>query len=275
MKEECKRKCPDCYMKKILLYNRITHKYFKPHCKTYTCPEHGWKKKRDLEKGIAKWLESFKTIRLITFTVRFEKGADLDLHNYKVQKAWHRFITELRRNSIFSRKEKDTQYVKVYEYHKSGALHIHALFSNYIHWTKLQAIWQSALEVHFEGAHKLGNVNAKGGKSPKSGAKYLAKYVVKMANTRKSRIRSWSKSGRVAIFEKKDKQEGWMILQKDSVEGRMALLGIPILERGSVNVTDAPRKKRPPDPNWTSDYEYYSWDDKIYRFSDQLKPQNN
>lgn len=266
MSADCKNKCPDCYMKRIVIYNEQKNKYFQPHCKTYTCPEHGWKKKKDLEKGIEKWLSQFGVIRFLTFTVKFNKNDDLDLHNFKVQKAWHRFITELRRNKIFTERERNLQYVKVYEYHKSGALHLHVLSSEYVHWIKLQAVWQSALSLFFDGKGKLGNVNAKGIKSAKAGAKYVAKYVVKMAEMRKKRIRSWSKSGKVSIFPKKEKQKGWMIIRKDTIEYSLVRLGIPILELSSVNVTNSNRKKAPPLFSAFSDYEYYSPDDNFIRF---------
>lgn len=225
-------------MSKLLLVNKVNGEMFQPHCKSYTCPTHGWKRRKDLEKGIAKWLKQFDYTRLITFTAKFVCTSNIQEHNRKFQRAWHRFITELRRNKMLSKREQNVQYIKVYEYHKSGALHIHALFSEFIHWSKVQALWQYSLERTVGGSGKLGNVNMKGQKNAEKGAKYVAKYVVKMAHDRRSRIRAWSKSGNVALFKKRKSTGEWIMVKKGTLNYDLAWQGLPMLEIGIPNVTD-------------------------------------
>lgn len=241
---KCLLNCSNCYSSRIALYNTKTSKVIKPHCRTYTCPNHGWKKKKDLQDGIEKWLKSFSHVRMMTFTIRNTGEFKNEVFNYLFTKVWHLFITELRRSRLLSERERQVQYIKVYELHKLGTLHIHALLSEYIHWSKLQTIWDKCIRFYFTVAGKAGNVNVRGSKSAKSGARYVAKYVVKMAGQLLAKVRSWSKSGKVAIFAKRISSGDWIILQRDSLEYRLARVGFPILVYRVPSVTESRNKKQ-------------------------------
>lgn len=247
---KCSLTCKNCYSSKIAFYNRKTDKVIKPYCKTYTCPDHGWKKKKDLEEGLTKWLKTFGHVRMLTFTIRKQKELKNADFNKKFTRVWHLFITKLRRNRLLSDRERNVQYVKVYELHKLGTLHIHALFSEYIHWTKLQRLWNESIDTYFDIVGKRGNVHIRGSRSAKGGAKYVAKYVTKMAYQFGIKIRSWSKSGKVAIFAKRVSSGDWMILLRDSQEFRLASVGWPIVLSRVSCVTEIRKKMptKPPDP---------------------------
>lgn len=226
---KCQINCSNCFSSKIGLYNRKTQKFIKPHCRTYTCPTHGWKKQADLRAGIEKWLSQFKHIRMYTFTIRNTGEYSNEDFNYLFTKVWHHFLVSLRRSKLLSTRERGVQYIKVYELHKLGTLHVHALMSEFIHWSRIQTIWEESIKVYFRISGKQGNVHIRGSRNAKSGARYVAKYVTKMAKEGLSKVRSWSKSGKVAIFAKRVSTGKWAILRKGSLDYKLAKLGIPIL----------------------------------------------
>lgn len=234
----CLVNCSNCFSSKIALYNPKTQKIIKPHCRTYTCPDHGWKKAKELAEGIEKWLSQFERVRMFTFTIRNTGEFKNETFNYLFAKVWHRFIVELRRSKVLTKKQRNVQYIKVYELHKVGTLHVHALMSEYFHWATIQTIWQKAIRTYFNIKGKSGNVNVKGSRSAKGGAKYVSKYVTKMAKQGLLRVRSWSKSGKVAIFKKRIKTDVWIMLRRNTQDYRLAKLGFPILVREVSCVTE-------------------------------------
>ncbi len=265
---ECIKNCKTCFSSKIALLNHKTGKVIKPHCKTYDCPDHGWKKANDLAKGIEKWLRTFTQVRMMTFTAKKTKGMSNEDFNERFTKSWHLFVTTLRRNKLFRDNERNVQYIKVYEFHKSGTLHAHVLMSEYIHWSKLQAVWQNSLWTYFGGEGKLGNVNARGTRTPKKASLYVAKYVTKMAIENMGKIRAWSKSGKVAIFAKKNSNGEWMMILRSSDIYLQASLGLPILVLRGICSTEKSikRPKIPPHPKLFA--EIFDQIHSIYRFYD-------
>lgn len=252
--------CNNSFIDRIVLYNSDTKKYFQPKCKSYSCPKHGFIQRQRLEKGIKKWLDGHKIIRFWTFTMRSDKTKTNEQNNEIFKKAWHRFITELRRNKMLTKKERSLQYVKVYELHKTGILHVHLFSTVYIHWVKLQSLWDYALGAQQNKTGKLGNVNVKGMTNSGRAAKYISKYVTKMAIQKEVKVRSWSKSGKVAIFDKRVSSGNWHIIRKDSVDYIHLKNGEPILVGISASVTKISRKKvRAPDhPRlWAEYFDYF------------------
>lgn len=255
--EKCLKNCSNCYSSKIALYNKVSGKVIKPHCRTYTCPTHGWKKQKELATGLEKWLKQFPVVRMLTFTIRKTNEISAKEFNYLFTRVWHLFITKLRRDKFLSKREQNVQYVKVYELHKVGTLHIHALFSEYIHWTKLQRMWEQSIRTYFSISGKQGNVHLRSSRSAKGGARYVAKYVTKMAYQFGIKIRSWSKSGKVAIFPKRIKTGEWMMLLRDSQEYRLASVGWPIVLSEVPCVTETRRSVRKKPPDWTLFNDYF------------------
>jgi hypothetical protein len=68
-----------------------------------------------------------------------------------------------------------------------------------------------------------------------------------MAIQKEVKVRSWSKSGRVSIFERRVKKGNWTIIRKDSIDFIHLKNGEPILVQISPRVTnDSLKKVRPP-----------------------------
>ncbi len=78
---------------------------------------------------------------------------------------WNRFFTALRKYYP------NLQYVKVKELHKSGKIHYHAIFSEYVDWHLVQRLWEQA------GCGKV--VHVKVIPNARVGARYMAKYMSK------------------------------------------------------------------------------------------------
>lgn len=261
------QKCSNEYIQRIVMYNHETGKYFQPKCKSYSCPKHGFIQRERLAKAIQKWLKGLDHIRFWTFTIRKTNNYSVEEFNELYKRVWHRFITELRRNKMLTKREQKMDYIKVYEVHKTGCLHIHLFATEYIHWTKLQSLWDYSVGCHFNINGKSGNVHTKRKVSLKDAAWYIAKYVTKIALQVDVKIRAWSKSGRFSIFDKKLKSGKWSIIRKDSIEYIHLQMGVPILVQISPCVTIKPPKKYALFPNIKIFSEFYDPLSKIYLFS--------
>ncbi len=232
-----KQRCNNSYIDKIVLYNRDTEKYFQPKCKSYSCPKHGFIQRERLQKAIHRWLLQYKIIRFWTFTVRTDESLSIEVTNQLFKKAWHRFITDLRRSKLLTKKQRNLQYVKVYEHTKKGVLHVHLFSTEYVHYTQINEIWNNALACFFRPRNKQGNVHMKAHKSPRVAAKYIAKYVSKEAMSKSSRVRVWSKSGRISIFDKRVSSGRWVIIRKSSLNYLLLVNDVPILVQTTPSIT--------------------------------------
>ena len=262
-----KQLCNNDYIDRIVMYNHETKKYFQPKCKSYSCPKHGFIQRQRLQKAIQKWLDQFDIIRFWTFTIRKTQEYSNEEFNLQFKKVWHRFITELRRNKILTKREQKLQYVKVYELHRSGVLHIHLFSTEFIHWTKLQSLWDYAVGCHFSHVGKRGNVHTKKIPTSRQASHYISKYVTKMAIQKEIKVRSWSKSGRVSIFDKRVSKGKWSIIRKDSIEYIHLRAGEPILVEISPRVTDFSLKRVRPPPHPAIFIERFDWFLQQYLFS--------
>lgn len=243
------QQCNNEYIDKIVLYNSETKKWFNPKCKSYSCPKHGFIQRDKLAKGIENWLKGHSIIRFWTFTARFDNSKPIMPQNENFKLAWKYFITELRRNKLLSKKQRKLDYVKVYELHKLGGLHVHLFSTEFIHWTKLQTIWEKCLSRYFPASKKLGNVNTKAHLTPIKASLYIAKYVTKMSLQTDIKIRAWSKSSKVALFPKRLSSGKWHLIRKDSVDYIHLQMGVPILVGITPSVTTKTKKQRPKIPD--------------------------
>ena len=196
--------CDGCYSNHIMAYNTTTGEYFRPVCKSYKCEKHGWRHAKRLEEALKKYFGNFTNIRLWTFTLSSRIANDKETHAKILSKCWRYFITEVRRSRILNKNERNIQYVKVAEPHKSGYFHYHILVDQYIAFNKMLVLWESAIESVLKIRGKYGHVNVKGSKTANSAAKYVAKYVVKSAKYGMKHMKLWTKSARVSIFETKE-----------------------------------------------------------------------
>lgn len=270
--------CNNDYIDKIVLYNSETGKYFNPKCKSYGCPKHGFIQRDRLAKAIEEWLKGHKIIRFWTFTARFDNSKPIMAQNENFKLAWKYFITELRRNKLLSKKQRKLDYVKVYELHKLGGLHVHLFSTEFIHWTKLQTIWEKCLSRYFPASKKLGNVNTKAHLTPIKASLYIAKYVTKMSLQTDIKIRAWSKSSKVALFPKRLSTGKWHLIRKDSLDYIHLQMGVPILVGITPSVTIKTQKRRAkiPDIDIFFDFESpnfdYGYFGKIRRYVINKEP---
>lgn len=241
--------CNNSYIDKIVLYNSETKKWFKPKCKSYSCPKHGFIQRERLAKAIEQWLRGHNIIRFWTFTARFDNSKPMAPQNESYRLAWKYFITELRRNKLLSKKQRKLDYVKVYEVHKLGGLHVHLFSTEFVHWSVLQTIWEKCLSRYFPASKKLGNVNTKAHLTPVKASLYIAKYVTKFSLQTDIKIRAWSKSSKVSLFPKVLKSGNWYLIRKDSLDFIRLQNGEPILVGITPHVTVKTKKQRhkPPD----------------------------
>lgn len=94
--------CEGCYCNKITVFDVENGKSFKPICKSYKCEKHGWMQQKRLQKALEEHFSKFKYIRMWTFTMTNRVFVDDYQHYFTLTRVWKRFITELRRNKVFS-----------------------------------------------------------------------------------------------------------------------------------------------------------------------------
>ncbi|MFQ5572791.1 MAG: hypothetical protein ACE5EJ_00920, partial [Nitrosopumilaceae archaeon] len=241
--------CNNKFAQRNWLYNIRTGKKFRPSCQNYSCPRHGWRRKVRLQKALVKWLDSLGHIRFWTFSVSDRFVGSIYEHNELFKKSWHRFVVELRRDKSLPLAIRNLQYVKVYEYHQSRRLHIHAFFSEWVDKSIINRIWAYAVDRSYNldeyygkdfdrSKIKYSNAHVKGVRSALFGARYISKYVVKMSHEKKERIRSWSKSGRVGLFPKRKKSSDFVLFYSGSEKELFYSKWRPILVALNSGVTE-------------------------------------
>jgi hypothetical protein len=241
--------CYNKFSQRSIFFNTKTGARFKVPCTKYACKKHGWKRKLRLSKAIEQWLGKQSVIRFWTFTINASIEPKRKQFNRLFRQTWHRFIVELRRSKLVPKQVRAVGYVKVYELHKSGRLHIHCFFNEYIDKSIISRLWAYCIDKVFQynqNTHqdfpshliKLGNSHVKGMRNSKFAANYVAKYVVKMANEMYREVRSWSKSGNVAIFPKRPPSDGNILLLTKSDELICLMANHSILVSTNAHVTD-------------------------------------
>jgi len=203
--------CDGCYLNHIRVHRTSDGKLIKPKCKSYSCEKHGWMHAKRLQEAIQQKVESWQKVRFWTFTLTNRLSKTPEEHSKSLSKSWRYFVTELRRNKLLSERERNVSYIKVSESHKSGYLHYHVFFSEYIHYSKIKALWEYATSTVFDYLGKLGSVDVRGNLDAKTCSKYVTKYVVKQAKRKLKYANLYSCSGNEALFEKVEKTEHYAV----------------------------------------------------------------
>jgi hypothetical protein len=199
-----------CYLQGHYLYNSSDQRIMPLHCNRYSCSLHGWKKKARLQKAIEIELRKFKNIRFWTFTLSSASFDSPEEHYRVLAKAWRKFLTECRRNSILTNFEQKFQYVKVIDSHKSGFLHFHGFFDRYISIYKIYAIWTAAVHWASKSTAVGSSCWVKSLGSAKIASNYVAKYVTKSAAEILFRLNYYSKSQHIVLFPKMNSNQNWL-----------------------------------------------------------------
>lgn len=200
-----------CYCSNLICYDVDSGKRFPLKCRSYTCSEHGKYNRGRLRNALEKYLKSWSQIRFWTFTLSSATYSDPHEHVRDLQKVWRYFTTELRRNRICTKSEKNTQYIKFCEPHKSGYFHFHAVFDRYVPWSKIYSLWQAAVSNVTGLDGDRGGCHVKGINNAKNTSYYIVKYVTKSAGLMPKGGRIWSKSSRIALFPKKKTNRTFVI----------------------------------------------------------------
>jgi len=199
--------CQGCYNNYLTVFNTDTGKSFKPVCKSYTCTKHGWMQKVKLQKALQKHFEEYDHVRMWTFSITTRMSADPFQHYKSLTLVWQRFITELRRNKLFTVQERDLQYVRVAEQFQSGYWHFHLMVDRWLNQDVAQVIWEHCAREELGCSGHTGQCNVVGTKSAKDAAYYVAKYVTKSALLAYKRQKLWTKSSKISIYPPKDKTQ--------------------------------------------------------------------
>lgn len=241
MKNPPSERCPNCPKNRFVLYHPDKEKVLFPGCKSYACPEDGWKRQKELRDGLETWLANFRYIRFWSFTISSKDYDNPAIHYRVLSQAWRYFVTYLRRSKIFTPEEQTVQYIKIYEQHKSGFLHIHAFFDLFIDVQKVFVLWNTAIRAASNNPHLRGYCFVKGKSNIKAAARYVVKYVTKLAKFKQFYLRIWSKSGKTAIFKKFPKEKGWLFMLREQYQDEFIYSSIPLLEYSKNNCTEPPR----------------------------------
>lgn len=193
---ECERS------KGIFFFDYTNKKIIKASCKAYICPVCGPRKIARFRTALQKYLNTFKFIRLFTFTQHTPDELNPEFQNKNLARAWEIFIKELRRSKKLTKSQRRTQYVRVVEFTERGYLHYHVCFDAFLPILTIRAIWNDALATVFKTYGSRGGINIKTIANSKHVANYLTKYMVKSAMKEFGNIRRWSKSNKISIFEK-------------------------------------------------------------------------
>jgi len=204
--------CSRC--KGLFIVNTETGEMLPAQCKAYECPECGHRKVQRLYSAIKKYLEDWKHVRMWTFTVKSSVfDENLDLGNKLISEIWHYFVTMVRRDKELSKKQNSFDYIKLLEFHQSGKPHLHVLVSEFLPYNIVLALWEKAIRRFTILKGKVGSCNVSYSVTAKGGAKYVSKYVTKSAmNPNRGKMRLWSKSGKISIFRKNEKNPDWIFI---------------------------------------------------------------
>lgn len=138
-------------------------------CRSWSCPQCGPVKRRQLVKQIVK----AKPNRMLTLTCRHEHGPAYQLHN--ISKALPRLISELRR-----RLGATIEYFRMLEFCQDGYPHFHLLLrTSYLPHEMIREIWEKNTTA------RIVDIRVAHGKS----TSYVSKYLTKARNAEGTFIR--------------------------------------------------------------------------------------
>lgn len=232
----------------LRFYNTKTRQMFHVRCNTYACNMCGKTKIYKLQTALSAYFAQFDFIRLWTFTLSSDIGLSKVEHFKTMQKCWNVFLKELRRTKSISAEElsrteigcnpkkcnsinlsnlqRSVQFVKVLEMHKSGFIHYHAMFTEFIPRRAVDYLWRRACfkvtgisgylaNAHVTGSKQNSNKSAEYVlKQARASAFKVGKYVSKSFTLIGARVRRWSRSEKCALFPKLAKGSGDFILLK-------------------------------------------------------------
>lgn len=175
-----------------------------------------------------------------------------------MRKAWRIFTKELRRNKALTEKQRNVQYVKVVELHKSGYVHFHALFTQYAPIAIISAIWDNACKQVLKTNAHVATAYVRGHKhNHTQAANYVTKSVArgsgnssKVAYATKDedsfknigelgdRVKRWSKSAKTGIFPKYAGPSQY-ICAKVRADGSLNLSAVGAIEQVPEDLNDA------------------------------------
>ncbi|MFA7295472.1 MAG: hypothetical protein WC042_02435 [Candidatus Paceibacterota bacterium] len=203
-----------CEKPHLYFQNEKTLEKIPVRCNTYGCPDCGPIKAYKLKKALTIFLSKWKNIRFWTFTLKSVDGMSVEAHWKILSECWRRFTTYMRRNKSIKEQQRKFDYIKVFEAHESGFLHIHAFFSEYLPYKIVQQVWESICQEVMGISTHCGQSFVKGLCYPAVAAKYVSKYVLKLAQSMHSSIRRYSKSSRVCLFPKKESSGDWQFVNE-------------------------------------------------------------
>lgn len=179
---------------------------------------------------MSNYMKDWDYIRMWTFTLSSRISPDIGEHLHLLNKVWRYFITELRRNKLFTKGEQQTQFVRVIEPHISGYFHYHCFFDRYVRHSQVLAAWYYAVNIVTGFPGISGGCHVKARYGHKLAASYVTKYVTKSCHEMTYGARIWSKSARVAIFLKR-KNNGQFVVYNTVTDEWLGCRGYyPLLE---------------------------------------------
>jgi hypothetical protein len=176
---------PCLRLRRYSFINQVTGEISHVPCNSYSCDVCGPRKKRKLYKGMSEFLKTFTRIRFWTFTLSSKVSLQSDVHhNDGMRLSWRIFVKELRRCKLLREHQRTTKYVRVAEVHKSGLVHYHVCFGEFLPVDLIRRLWEHATSLVFNvSTQKKCNVNVKAQMNLESCVKYIVKYVTKQNET--------------------------------------------------------------------------------------------
>ena len=195
-------------------------------CNSYSCPECGPRKVKKLRKALTEYLQNWDKIRFWTFTLSSSSFTSQWSHLCILREAWQRLVTYLHRSYAITRSQRNFNYVKVFEPHKSGFFHLHCFLNVYLPWKVVNNIWENICkellktESHCAGSYVENCPNAK------FAAFYVSKYVLKSAQEISYYFSRYSTSRNIKLFPVRKSVAGWCVLNfKNDVLKQMYKFG--------------------------------------------------
>lgn len=201
----------------FIFYNHETGEHARIPCNKYSCPVCGKQKIRRLYAALYQYFSKAKYMRLFTFTIRYSYTENKDDFYKLFSRAFALFFKEIRRSPHLSEKQRSVEYVRCLDYHQTGFVHYHCLFTEYLPQKLLYDIWNHILRRLRNRTGQQGTVNTKGILTCKTAAKYICKYVLKAAQDCQIRIKRYTKSGRLALFKKHVSTGKWSVMLVEQV----------------------------------------------------------
>jgi hypothetical protein len=223
----------------FLFYNIETGEKLPSSCNTYKCDVCGPRKIRKFKKYLTLYLRQYKILRMWTFTLSTRYFSSPTEHYKALQECFRRLTIELRRNHIFSKTQHDFQYVKVLDVHVSGYIHFHCIFTEYFKQQQVQQIWESICQKFLKVDCHCAQSNVTGKVNHYKTVNYVTKYMTKSIRNLEGLFRKWSKSGRIAIFPKRNPESKWYYIctSIDFADNFANPLDLPFLTSSSIRVT--------------------------------------